>query len=32
MRENAEGYDWPGRRVDDRTIEAVLPSTRQLNL
>jgi len=24
--------DWPGRRVDDRTIEAVLPSTRHLNL
>jgi D-amino peptidase len=24
--------DWPGRRIDDRTIESVLPSTRHLNL
>jgi hypothetical protein len=29
---NHNKTDWPGHRVDDRTIEAVLTSTRHLGL
>jgi len=29
---NHNKSDWPGGRIDDRTIEAVLPSTRHLGL